>query len=405
MADSPKNFTSSKIFFAFITEFFDETQNKFIQLDDTTQYQKPMELIIGNDFILPIWEESLLLMLENNDQHCSFSTDLDNFKFQNYLKISKTIRDREQGVEQKREHKCVMSAMAEFQAKKEQEQKQKQAEQQKQSGEQNQRSNQTDCLENPEKPYKYGCHDCSSSHSQPSNSQDFLKNLQNNFSIYQDLNSYHEMLQNEEKSVLHSKQASKLYQFRFNFQILKLESPNDYKKESWQMKDSVERMKFIQKFHAEGNLGFKKGEYEAALDNYSRCIDLYREINLEYLPGSSEAKELTLKSVAVTLNYCQCLINLASQKNSTRDRFRDLSTVIDLTTELIQDRKILDNPKIFYKRAKANVLLVNETAVAKDLAKILELDASLAKSCNFLKKELKQLCQERDNCLKGKLKF
>merc|ERR1711994_1183234 len=59
--------------------------------------------------MLNSWEEALIKMVENNLKEMEFSAETN---VKNYIKVSKTIRDRENKIESKPEmHTCVMSAM------------------------------------------------------------------------------------------------------------------------------------------------------------------------------------------------------------------------------------------------------------------------------------------------------
>jgi AH receptor-interacting protein len=61
--------------------------------------------------------------------------------------------------------------------------------------------------------------------------------------------------------------------------LLKVEAPEDYQKESWQMNEE-EKLNAIPSLHAEGNSLFYSKNYEAASEKYALAIDMLEQLML-----------------------------------------------------------------------------------------------------------------------------
>ncbi|KAJ9599099.1 hypothetical protein L9F63_010436, partial [Diploptera punctata] len=65
----------------------------------------------------------------------------------------------------------------------------------------------------------------------------------------------------------------------FIIELLKVESPEEYQKESWQMNEE-EKLKAVPELHAEGNTLFKNKDYKAASEKYGQAIGLLEQLML-----------------------------------------------------------------------------------------------------------------------------
>jgi AH receptor-interacting protein len=62
-------------------------------------------------------------------------------------------------------------------------------------------------------------------------------------------------------------------------ELLKVDAPEDYKKESWQMNEE-EKLNAIPHLHAEGNSLFNNKNYEAASEKYALALGLLEQLML-----------------------------------------------------------------------------------------------------------------------------
>ena len=65
----------------------------------------------------------------------------------------------------------------------------------------------------------------------------------------------------------------------FIFEILSIESPNEYKKETWQM-DVDEKLGNIPKLKEEGNAMYRAGMSKDAADKYGEALTLLEQLML-----------------------------------------------------------------------------------------------------------------------------
>ncbi|KAK1157464.1 aryl-hydrocarbon-interacting protein-like 1 [Acipenser oxyrinchus oxyrinchus] len=160
----------------------------------------------------------------------------------------------------------------------------------------------------------------------------------------------------------------------FVLELVKVEQPNEYNRESWAMSDE-ERMKAVPILHGEGNKLFKLGRYEAATNKYKEAIICLK--NIQTKEKAWEVPWLKLEKMVhtLTLNYCQCLLKMA-----------EYYEVLEHTTDIINHHPgVL---KAYFMRAKAHVEVWNEEQAKADFQKVLELDPSMAKT---VRKELQIL--------------
>ena len=138
-----------------------------------------------------------------------------------------------------------------------------------------------------------------------------------------------------------------------------------------------------------------------AITSYEKVIQIYGTLLSELYPSledeGSEYRVFKEKETTIVLNLCQCLIQLK----------KDWSKVVDYCTKIIDDKFVkCENAKVFYRRAFANIELMNKEQALSDLEEVMKLDTSIPtkKSCAKLKEKMMKYAKERDGLLKDKLK-
>ncbi|KAI5626734.1 aryl-hydrocarbon-interacting protein-like 1 [Silurus asotus] len=157
----------------------------------------------------------------------------------------------------------------------------------------------------------------------------------------------------------------------FVLELLKVQQPNEYHRESWAMNDE-ERLKAVPVLHGHGNKLYKQGRFEEATNKYKEAILCIK--NVQSKEKAWEAPWLKLEKVAntLTLNYCQCLL-----------RMQEYYEVIEHTSDIINQHPGV--MKAFYLRGKAHIEVWNEAEARADFQRVLDLDPSMKK---LVKKEL-----------------
>lgn len=64
-------------------------------------------------------------------------------------------------------------------------------------------------------------------------------------------------------------------------EIVKVEQPEDYEKETWQMEDS-ERIQLVPQLKERGNTEFKKKNFAKAAELYSKAIGILEQLMLKW---------------------------------------------------------------------------------------------------------------------------
>eukprot|EP00095_Tigriopus_kingsejongensis_P000254 maker-scaffold272_size230267-snap-gene-0.22 protein:Tk00254 transcript:maker-scaffold272_size230267-snap-gene-0.22-mRNA-1 annotation:"ah receptor-interacting protein" len=163
-------------------------------------------------------------------------------------------------------------------------------------------------------------------------------------------------------------------ELEFIFEIVRVEQPDDYQAESWQMKPD-EKLGKIPKLREEGNQLFRDKKTKEASEKYGIAITLLEQLMLREKPNDEEWLELRAAKIPLLLNFSQCRLSE-----------NDYYPVIEHCSEVLEVDP--DNVKALYRRAKANVGAWNPNAAKEDFLRVMDLDTSLNSSC---KKELKKL--------------
>ncbi|XP_075155896.1 AH receptor-interacting protein [Haematobia irritans] len=168
----------------------------------------------------------------------------------------------------------------------------------------------------------------------------------------------------------------------FTIDLLSIEMPEEYKKDTWQLSDE-ERLKTAIKLRDEGNNLYKEKDFKKAEECYRQAVGLIDQLMVKEKPHDVEWLELAKHKVPVLLNYAQC--RLLAQ---------DYYAVIEHCTEVLK----LDpqNVKALFRRAKAHFGAWNPNEARDDFQQALELDPSLQTAVNKELKAIERTQHERD---------
>ena len=170
----------------------------------------------------------------------------------------------------------------------------------------------------------------------------------------------------------------KLYQDRrplaFQLELLRVDQPGEYKKESWAM-SVEEKDEAITRLREEGNALYRAGSHGEACDRYFEALGYLEELSLREKPKSVEWEAVERKKVPLLLNYSQCML----LKGDYAEVVRHTTTVLGVDG---------DNVKALYRRGKAHAASWDKEAAEADFRRAVELEPSLGKS---VERELAQL--------------
>lgn len=110
----------------------------------------------------------------------------------------------------------------------------------------------------------------------------------------------------------------------FTIELLSVEDPKDYDKESWQMKPE-EKMQLIPNLKAEGNELYKQNKIAEAEAKYKKALGMVEQLMLREKPEDKEWLEFRAQKMPLLLNFAQCKL---FQK--------DYYAVIEHTSEVIE---------------------------------------------------------------------
>uniref|UniRef100_A0A6B2E7A8 Putative aryl-hydrocarbon receptor-interacting protein n=1 Tax=Phlebotomus kandelakii TaxID=1109342 RepID=A0A6B2E7A8_9DIPT len=263
-------------------------------LDDSRKEQKPMELVLGKQFKLEVWE----VIVQKMAVHEVARFTVDKSLLPQYPFIAKTIRDARRPAE-KRKHVCGMT-------------------------------------------------------------------LQNEGLGYEDLD---ELFKNPSD-------------LEFTFELLSVELPEDYEKESWQLNED-EKVKSVAVLREKGNLQFKEGHLDQAMSSYTQALGMLEQLMLREKPQDEEWMELFDMKKPLLLNYSQCKLNV-----------KDFYPAIEYCTEVLKYDP--ENVKALFRRAKAHIGAWNLDEAKEDFKQAAELDASLKSTVAKELKHIDELQKTRD---------
>lgn len=165
----------------------------------------------------------------------------------------------------------------------------------------------------------------------------------------------------------------------FTLEILSIQLPEEYEKESWQLNEN-EKIDSVESLRLKGNDFFKNNQILKAIESYSKALGIVEQLMLKEKPKDVEWMELAKLKTPLLLNYSQCKLLQ-----------REYYSVIELCTEVISYDP--DNLKALFRRAKAHVGAWNPEKAQEDFNRCVELDPTLiptiTKEVNFLKEKIK----------------
>ncbi|KAF2885821.1 hypothetical protein ILUMI_20363 [Ignelater luminosus] len=176
----------------------------------------------------------------------------------------------------------------------------------------------------------------------------------------------------------------------FTIELLKVEHPDEYQKEAWQMNEEEQLIR-VQELKEKGNEVFKKGELKSAADMYAEAIGILERLLLREKPQSEEWLELNKLKLPLLLNFSQCKLNEG-----------DFYAVIEHCSTVLKTDP--DNIKALYRRGKAHVGAWNPTEAKNDFNRVLELDSSVKGAVKKELETLEQLIKAKDKADKEKLR-
>jgi len=160
----------------------------------------------------------------------------------------------------------------------------------------------------------------------------------------------------------------------FIFELLNVEQPEQYEKESWQM-DAEEKAASVPALKAEGNALFAARDLEGASEKYRDALGRLEQLMLREKPGEEEWDQLLQLKIPLLLNFSQCKLTNG-----------EYYAVIEHCTEVLQHQP--DNVKALFRRGKAHVGAWNPKEAKADFEAVIKLDNSLTKAC---KKEISDI--------------
>ncbi|KAK3084968.1 hypothetical protein FSP39_022158 [Pinctada imbricata] len=176
----------------------------------------------------------------------------------------------------------------------------------------------------------------------------------------------------------------------FTMELLRVERPGEYEKESWVMTEDEKKNK-IPQLKEEGNRLFKEKKYAEAAEKYSEALGYLEQFILKEKPGDTEWNALEDSKTPFLLNFCQCKLFL-----------KDFYPVIEHTTHVLT--RDPDNVKALFRRAKAHVGAWNVSEARQDFVRTAELDTSLANAVSKELRHLEELEKEKNAQDREKLK-
>ncbi|XP_019870940.1 AH receptor-interacting protein [Aethina tumida] len=198
--------------------------------------------------------------------------------------------------------------------------------------------------------------------------------LQNQGVGYDDLNAF----------------LSKPSNLEFTIELVKVEQPEDYEKETWQM-EVPERIEKIPQLKQQGNEEYRKKNYAKAAEMYATALSILEQLMLNEKPHDVEWDKYNQQKLPILLNYAQCKLNEG-----------DYYSVITHCTDVIKYDK--DNVKAYYRRAKAHVGAWNVKEAREDFETVIRLDPKLEMLVQKELNELEEQVKIKDAEDKEKLK-
>nr|CAG4641029.1 EOG090X09NR [Eulimnadia texana] len=168
----------------------------------------------------------------------------------------------------------------------------------------------------------------------------------------------------------------------FTFELLKVDYPEDYRKEIWQM-DETEKINAVPKLREEGNRHYAANQIPEAAKAYSQALGILEQLQLKEKPGDDEWLTLNKMKIPLLLNYSQCQL--------LQENYYD---AIEQCTKVLEQDP--DNVKALYRRGMAHIKVWNPDQAQKDLTRAAELDPALKRKVHEELTQLEELKKSKD---------
>ncbi|XP_055684800.1 AH receptor-interacting protein [Lutzomyia longipalpis] len=176
----------------------------------------------------------------------------------------------------------------------------------------------------------------------------------------------------------------------FTFELLSVELPEDYERESWQLNED-EKVESVAVLREKGNQFYKEGNMNQAMTAYTQALGMLEQLMLREKPEDDEWMELFNKKKPLLLNYSQCKLNT-----------KDYYPAIEYCTEVLKYDP--DNVKALFRRAKANLGAWNLEEAREDFRRAAELERGLKSTVAKEFKKIDELQKNRDEMDKERFK-
>jgi len=170
------------------------------------------------------------------------------------------------------------------------------------------------------------------------------------------------------------KLAAERPQLQFEIELVKVEQPDEYKQDSWQLTDQ-QKWTAIPKLRQVGNELYREGKPAEAAEKYYEALCYLEQLVAKEKPQSDEWNKIESEKLPLLLNYAQC--KMAS--HDYHDVIKHTSSALEIDPH---------NVKAYYRRAKAHVACWNVEEAKSDFKQVVTLDSTLTKS---VQKELTEL--------------
>jgi len=179
----------------------------------------------------------------------------------------------------------------------------------------------------------------------------------------------------------------------FILEIVRVEQPGEYKKESWTLTDD-EKSSLIPKLKEEGNSLFKDKAYAEAIKKYEEALGYIEQFMLREKPNDIEWNEYNELKLPILFNYSLCKFHL-----------NDFYSCIEHCSKILEFQE--NNVKALFRRAKAHAAVWNVREAEQDFKRCKELDPTLKKDVenqiNYLNQCVIKKEQKEREKFQGKL--
>uniref|UniRef100_A0A0P5NMD3 Aryl hydrocarbon receptor-interacting protein AIP722 n=1 Tax=Daphnia magna TaxID=35525 RepID=A0A0P5NMD3_9CRUS len=168
----------------------------------------------------------------------------------------------------------------------------------------------------------------------------------------------------------------------FRIELLGVDLPQSYQKETWQM-DERERLDALPRLKHEGNNLYQNKKNAEASLIYAQAIGIIEQLQLKEKPGEEEWVTLADMKIPFLLNYSQCQLLLGNYYE-----------VIEQCSHVLNHQP--DNVKALFRRGKAHLNAWNPKEAKSDFEKAAVIDPSLSKAVQQQLNQLEEMIKEKN---------